>query len=484
MTDGAWTRREVVAASLAVPALSVVRNSGPPREPLGGVLEELVSKHQMPGGLVATWQHGRVEMAAAGVANLNTGVAMTPDTGFLTGSITKVWTATLLMTLVDDGTLELDRPVESYLPHFRWAGGQVTVLQLLNHASGFDAGDLLLELGEGPAAHRRYADILMGVGPIHRPGAYSSYCNGGYILAGHLVEFLTGKSYDQLLHERVIAPIGLTRTCTSADDAILHRTAVGSLPDPTSPAGHRATPKFLLPKSAAPAGSTLITTLADQLEFAAMHIGGGLGPRGRRVLSERSAKAMATATIGRPVGGGASGIGWGLREQSGEIRLAHSGGSNGGIAQLVVYPARRLAFASFANSINSYGFHTELQQRVLTGLAPAPSSVPRPAGGGRPLLPAAVVGRFLRKSEIVVISHDGRRFMAEVLAIPKDFDGGEIYGLGQPTRFEVVQTGAAQLTSVDPVQLGQRQAFDFLELRPDGRYDLAFTSNRLSRRVD
>ncbi|MBM4187554.1 MAG: beta-lactamase family protein [Gemmatimonadetes bacterium] len=480
-----WTRREVLAAGLAAPWLPVTGRPTPPAVPLATLLDGLVRKHRMPGALAAVWRDGKTEMAAAGVANLNTGVPMTVDTGFLTGSITKVWTSTLVMTFVDDGTLALDRPVETYLPHFRWAGGSVTVLQLLNHASGFDAGDLLLELGDGPAAHRRYADILMSVGQIHRPGAYSSYCNGAYILAGHLLEFLTGRSFDRLLRERVVEPLGLDRTVTAPEEAILHRTAVGSLPDPAIPGRRRATPKFLLPKSAAPAGSTLITTLADQLSFAAMHIGRGIGPSGRRVLTDQSAAAMATRTIGRPVGGGASGIGWGLRGQGRDLRLAHSGGSNGGIAQLVVYPERRLAFASFANAIDSYGFHAELQQRVLGQVvpAPAPASPPLPAEPRRPLSPESVVGQYRRKSEILVVRHDGGKFAAELVAIPEDFDGGEIYGLGQP-RFALEQTGPTQLTSIEAVQLGQRQSIDFLELRPDGRYDLAYTSNRLSRRAD
>jgi CubicO group peptidase (beta-lactamase class C family) len=144
---------------------------------LQAVLDELVAKHGVPGAVVGLLHGDEVAVAAAGTANLNTGAEMTPDTAFLTGSITKVWTASLLMTFVDEGIVDLDRPVATYLPHFRLAdpraATEITVRQLLNHSSGIDAGDYLLELGEGPAAHRRYVERLATVEQIHAPGAYS-----------------------------------------------------------------------------------------------------------------------------------------------------------------------------------------------------------------------------------------------------------------------------------------------------------------------
>jgi len=232
--------------------------------------------------------------------------------------------------------------VIEYLPHFRLGDPQaakiITPRQLLNHASGIDAGDYLVELGEGPDAHRRYVEALARVGQIHAPGRYSSYGNGGFILAGHLMEALTGRSWDALLRQRLAEPLGLIRTVTRVEEAVLTRMAVGSVPDPKRAGHHMATPKLLLPQSAAPAGATLITTVHENLEFAAMHMRRGTAKDGRRVLSETSARAMATRTIGRPAGGGGFGLGWGTSGRPGAVRLSHSGGSNGGIAQLVALP--------------------------------------------------------------------------------------------------------------------------------------------------
>jgi CubicO group peptidase (beta-lactamase class C family) len=324
------------------------------------------------------------------------------------------------------------------------------------------------------------------VGQIHRPGAYSSYCNGGFILAGHLLEYLTGKDYSTLLRERLIAPLGLGRTVTDCADAILQRTAIGSLPDPKREGRYLPTPKFLLPRSAAPAGATLIGTLADLLEFAALHVGRGTGTNGTRILSEASATAMATRTIGRPAGSGGFGLGWGQSGRPGETRLSHSGGSNGGIAQLVVLPERRIAYAAYANSSSSYGFHGELQQQVMATVLPDPPSptrpVPAPAAPAGPPDPARFLGVFRRKSQITTITADGGRLTVDVRIVPEEFSGSEIYNLGQKRNFEVVPTGSTQLTSVEPVLLGQKMTFDFLEPDSGGKFVLLYSAGRLSRR--
>jgi CubicO group peptidase (beta-lactamase class C family) len=503
MNGHGLSRREVIGAGLAagligrlVPTRAVARLR---EADLREILLELLAKHRTPGAVVGVYQNGRVTAAGAGIANLNTGVEMTADTAYLTGSITKVWTTSLLMTFVDAGAIELDRPLIAYLPHFRVADAEVTrtltAKHLVNHSSGIDAGDLLLEVGEGPEAHRRYVEALATVGQIHQIGKYSSYCNGGFILAGHLLEFVSKKGWDVLLRERLIGPLGLSRTVTDSDDAILQRTAIGSVPDPNNPGSHIPTPKFLLPKSAAPAGATLITTVNDNLEFAAMHLRRGTARSGARVLSEASAKAMATRTIGRPGGGGGFGLGWGTAGSAAAPRLSHSGGSNGGIAQLVLYPEAGVAYAAFANSSMGYGFHGELQRRVMATVFPEdpafagpPPAPPQRALGAAP--PAAgraerqrILGSYRRKTQIITIREDGAKLMAEIKMIPEESQWSEAYMTGQQRVFEVVATSDTELVSVEPVLLGQPYAISFLEPAADGRFDLAYSAGRLARRL-
>src|SRR5262249_32740535 len=121
------SRRNLIGC-LAVAGLSPWRprslvDSRPPvtthSDELESLLKELAAKHKVPGAIVGLNRNGELTAAATGIANLNTGIPFTIDTGFLTGSITKVWTTSLVMTFVDDGTIELDQPLIHYLPDFK-----------------------------------------------------------------------------------------------------------------------------------------------------------------------------------------------------------------------------------------------------------------------------------------------------------------------------------------------------------------------------
>src|SRR5262245_26690778 len=130
------------------PARSVLRT--PPRSDLQAQLEAAVAKHKVPGASAALFRNGVLETAAAGVVNVTTGVQVTPETVMHIGSITKTLNTTLVMQLVDEGRIALDRPLKSYLPEFRVADRaateRITVRMLLNHTSGI-SGDLTPEAG-------------------------------------------------------------------------------------------------------------------------------------------------------------------------------------------------------------------------------------------------------------------------------------------------------------------------------------------------
>src|SRR3712207_8066117 len=95
---------------------------------------------KVPGAVLGVLDGDEVAVYAAGLTNKNTGIDVTPDTLFQIGSITKVWTATLVMMLVDEGVLDLDEPVVTYLPELRFADAdvtaRVTLRHLLSHSSG------------------------------------------------------------------------------------------------------------------------------------------------------------------------------------------------------------------------------------------------------------------------------------------------------------------------------------------------------------
>lgn len=115
-------------------------------------LNELATEANVPGAALGIWSDGQEVLAAHGVLNAATQVPVTTDSVFQVGSITKIWTATMIMQLVDQGLLSLDTTVSEVLPGARLGaadvGGQVTVRHLLTHTSGID-GDVFTDTGRG-----------------------------------------------------------------------------------------------------------------------------------------------------------------------------------------------------------------------------------------------------------------------------------------------------------------------------------------------
>ncbi len=104
--------------------------------------ESLIDTHKIPAISLAVWHNGQLHQAAAGILNLETGVEATTDSIFQIGSISKVMTSSLVMQLVDEGKVDLDKPVKQYIRDFAIADEEatesITVRQLLNHTNGMD----------------------------------------------------------------------------------------------------------------------------------------------------------------------------------------------------------------------------------------------------------------------------------------------------------------------------------------------------------
>src|SRR5580698_2861328 len=195
-------------------------------------LEELAIRHQVPGASLAILADDAITTAVTGVLNIETGVQTTADSVFQIGSITKVWITTLLMQLVEEGRLDLDATLDSVLPELslatQGATALITVRHLLSHCSGID-GDMFDDFGRGADNVARYVAGCGRLQLIHPPGATMSYCNAGFVIAGRIIETLTGGTWDRALRRRLIKPLGLRHTVTLADEAIRFRAAFGHL---------------------------------------------------------------------------------------------------------------------------------------------------------------------------------------------------------------------------------------------------------------
>ncbi|TDC53265.1 class A beta-lactamase-related serine hydrolase [Jiangella ureilytica] len=371
-------------------------------------LTELIGRFDVPGATLGVLRDGQIVDVAAGVLSRATLVPATPDSVFQIGSITKVWTATLIMQLVDEGRLALDTPVVDVLPGFAVADPgvtrTVTVRHLLTHTSGID-GDVFVDTGRGDDAVERYVERLADVAQTHPLDATFSYCNSGFSVAGRIVEVLTGLTWDAAIRERIAAPLGLMATVTLPEDAILHRAAVGHLGEP----GRSLAPTtvWALPRSGGPAGR-ITARVHDVLAFARMHLAGGAAPDGTRLLSTASAAAMTEHQVDVPdpaAIGDSWGLGWIRFDWDGHRLVGHDGGTVGQRAYLRVLPERDVAVCLLTNGGDTAGMYRELFAELADVTMPAPFAPPAdpPAVDLRPY-----VGRYSRAGfDTDVFARDG-----------------------------------------------------------------------------
>ncbi|WP_410590019.1 serine hydrolase [Amycolatopsis sp. lyj-23] len=340
-------------------------------------LAALARKHRVPGASLGILRGDDQVVASHGVLNTATGVEVTDDSVFQIGSITKVWTATVVMQLVDEGRVSLDAPVADVLPELRLADPdvtkQVTLRHLLTHTSGID-GDVFTDTGRGDDCLEKFVGLLDEVAQNHPLGATLSYCNSGFVLAGRVIEKLTGQTWDAALRDRLFTPLGLTHTGTLPEEALLHRAAMGHVA--AADGEQQPAPAWGLPRSAGPAG--LITaSAADVLAFARMHLAGGRG-----VLSEASAAAMTEWQADMPdkhTLGDSWGLGWIRFEWDGHRVIGHDGNTIGQSAFLRLLPSHGLAVTLLTNGGNTRDLYEELYREIfaeLAGVALPPPAAP------------------------------------------------------------------------------------------------------------
>lgn len=328
----------------------------------------LADKHGVVGASLALSQADELVTAATGVLNLRTGQPVTPESVFSIGSITKVWTATLVMQLVDDGLVDLDAPLVTYLPAFKVAdpvvSATVTPRQLLCHSSGID-GDFFLDTGRGDDALGRFVEAMSGLTQNHPQGAIMSYTNCGYAVLGHLVATLRGATWEEVLRERLFTPLGFVAAGTMPEEAILRSVAVGHLGEDVS----GVTEQWAGPRSMGPTG-LIHATPQDLITFARLHTAAGVTGDGTRLLSVASAAAMTTPQIATKdlTEGTHWGLGWALDNWDGQAVYGHSGQLGGQIAFLRVLPESDLVFALTTNGGRDQG-PSELYDALITEVA-------------------------------------------------------------------------------------------------------------------
>jgi CubicO group peptidase (beta-lactamase class C family) len=315
-----------------------------------------------------------------GLANAELDTAMTVDTLIQIGSATKVWTAALIMTLVDEGRLDLDTPVKRYLPELELsdpgAAERITLRHLLSMSAGIDNGDYA-DYGVGEDAIAKRVAALKTLPQHFAPGAAYGYSNAGTDIAGRVAERVTGQLWDHLLQERIVRPLGLEHTVSLDRERMYHRVAVGYVRDPKSGTVTLVRP-WCASRGSGPAGSTLTASAHDLVRFARMFLDGGVSPSGQRVLSEGAVRTMMTRQIDTPAQFFATAWGVGpAYEAWQDIEVwSHAGGNLSGVSYVFWLPERQGAVALVSNTPSAM----PRMIKVLTEeLMPAAFGVGRPA---------------------------------------------------------------------------------------------------------
>jgi CubicO group peptidase (beta-lactamase class C family) len=319
-------------------------------------LDTLAARHRVPGAMLSVYDGERTVDLVTGVTNVETGVEVTPDTLFQIGSITKVYTASLLMRLVDQGKLDLDAPIRRYLPSFELSDEQaaetITARHLLSHSSGI-AADYHADFGEGDDCLERYVASLKELDQVFAPGLMFSYSNPALELAGRVIEVVCEKPFDQVFAEELLGPLGVRSTTVDPREMLRYRYAVGhstATSVPTVP------PTVVMYRSTVPAGGRTSATAADVLRFARMHVDKGRALSGEVVLSEASVQAMRTPTHAlHGYAGCRVGLGWLVWDWGGETCVFHTGGTINQLSWVCVLPDRPFAVCLLTNS-DSGGF--------------------------------------------------------------------------------------------------------------------------------
>jgi len=361
-----------VPASHSVVTVAPDLTLGPPVPPLTPWLE--VAKQrleamrlewQVPGVGVAIVHHGRVLMASGlGVKQVDQTDPIDGQTLFAIASNTKAFTTLALAKLVERGKLSWDDPVRKHLPDFalqdRWISTELTVRDLVTHRSGLGtfSGDLLWW-----ASDYSRKELINKLRHLPSEGPFRShygYSNVLYIVAGQVIEVVSGESWEAYVQKEILRPLGMHRTLVSVRDLV--STGNYAHPHKTLATSSRPIP-WMNWDNMAPAGS-LISSPEDMAKWVAALLRNASQPEGPLVKQKTLLDLWSPQTI-VPISDSSAnrfpsthfrayGSGWALSDYQGRKLIAHGGGYDGMYSQVMLVPEEQLGVVVLTNSMTGY----------------------------------------------------------------------------------------------------------------------------------
>lgn len=292
-------------------------------------IEDLLSKYNEYGqfnGSALVAQNGKVILKKGfGSANIEWNIPNQSDTKFRLGSISKQFTAFLIVKLAEEGKIKLDVPITTYLPDYPKANGdKITIHHLLTHTSGIpnytSFPNFFKDKSRNPYTPEEFVKTFSSLPLEFTPGEKFNYSNSGYFLLGYIIEKISGKTYEQYLQEIILTPLKMVNSGYDHSDVIIKNRAAGY-----EKRGKKISNSPYLDMSIPYAAGSLYSTVEDlYLWDQALYT--------NKLLSSKSMESLFNTYI--KAGNGSYGYGWFIEEidngASGKLKVTqHGGGING-----------------------------------------------------------------------------------------------------------------------------------------------------------
>ncbi|WP_321476698.1 serine hydrolase domain-containing protein [uncultured Paludibaculum sp.] len=339
-------------------------------------LDNLVSRAMKesgtPGAGIAIISHGKVVYEKGfGVTDVETQTRVQPETLFRIGSTTKMFTAAAVLTMVEEGRADLDRPIATYVQGLQSAIGALTLRQLLSHTAG---------LGDRGSRYGRHDDVALAEGIRAltpeilelEPGAVYSYSSLGYWIAGLVLESVTGKPFADAVADRVLRPLGMNRSTFRPLEAMTYPFAQ------QHEVSSKEAPRVLRPfadDAATWPGGSLFSSTSELTRFVLAFLQKGKLD-GKQVLPAGVIQAMSQPHSAIPGGGDQYTYGLVASKDRGVFTLSHGGARVGYGSLIVMAPDQQSAVIIVTNRSGST--LPAVAQRAMGMVVPFGPAEPEP----------------------------------------------------------------------------------------------------------
>lgn len=321
----------------------------------------------VPGIAVGIVKDGKLVFAKGyGVTNIKTGQKMDANTLFGIASNSKAFTASALAILVDEGKINWDDKVKDYLPEFKmyneYVTNEFTIRDLLTHRSGLGlgAGDLMIWPDGHDFTPKDIVKNIQFLKPVSAFRAKYDYDNLLYVIAGEVIEKVSGKSWCEFVEDRLMNPIGMTHSAASWSR--LKDTTNVIVPHVPTNGKLEVVPRYTNHIFDAAAG--LYTSVNDLSHWLIVQMNKGKYGDNQNLFSEKQWKEMWTPQTILPLPNPYPytsnfrdyGLGWRLEDINGHLQVSHTGGLDGIVTQTIMIPDIQLGIIVLTNQQSGTAF--------------------------------------------------------------------------------------------------------------------------------